>query len=50
MKHMQGDIVNNNSTNIIIIINSHITTDLWFFLLTLIGMCIKKIIMIPYNF
>jgi len=32
---MQGDIVNNNSTNIIIIINSHITTDLWFFFINL---------------
>jgi hypothetical protein len=30
MKHMQGNIVNNNSTIIIIIINSNITNDLWF--------------------
>jgi hypothetical protein len=28
MKHMQGNIVNNNSTAIIIIINSNITNDL----------------------
>jgi hypothetical protein len=30
MKHMQGNIVNNNSTAIIIIINRNITNDLWF--------------------
>jgi len=30
MKHMQGNILNNNSTIIIIIINSNITNDLWF--------------------
>jgi hypothetical protein len=30
MKHMQGNIVKNNSTTIIIIINTNITNDLWF--------------------
>ena len=30
MKDMQGYIVNNNCTTIIIIINSNITNDLWF--------------------
>jgi hypothetical protein len=30
MKDMQGYIVNNNYTTIIIIINSNITNDLWF--------------------
>jgi hypothetical protein len=54
MKDMQGYIVNNNCTTIIIIINNNITNELWFLyypwlLLTLIGMCTKKIIMKPHN-
>jgi hypothetical protein len=54
MKDMQGYIVSNNCPTIIIIINYNITNDLWFLyypwlLLTLIGMCTKKIIMKPHN-
>jgi hypothetical protein len=30
MIHMQGNIVNNNSTTIIAIIKNNITNDLWF--------------------